>query len=116
MLLQPVDWAIIALFFLVSLVVGVAVTRKAGTSAAEFFAAGRRMPWWLLGISMVATTFSTDTPNLVTNLVRDHIRLREIPRCSEALAQGGEEAGIEVNFLVERTIKWTGCSLREATG
>ena len=71
MLLQPVDWAIVGLFFLVSLVVGVAVTRKAGTSTAEFFAAGRSMPWWLLGISMVATTFSTDTPNLVTNFVRE---------------------------------------------
>ncbi len=71
MFLQPVDWLIIALFFLVSLVVGVAVTRKAGSSTAEFFAAGRSMPWWLLGVSMVATTFSTDTPNLVTNLVRE---------------------------------------------
>ncbi|HDP35391.1 MAG TPA: Na+:solute symporter, partial [Candidatus Hydrogenedentes bacterium] len=71
MLLQPVDWTIVGLFFLVSLVVGVAVTRKAGLNTTEFFAAGRSMPWWLLGISMVATTFSTDTPNLVTNLVRE---------------------------------------------
>lgn len=71
MLLQPVDWLIVALFFIVSLVVGIAVTRKAGTNTAEFFAAGRSMPWWLLGVSMVATTFSTDTPNLVTNLVRE---------------------------------------------
>ena len=70
MLLQPVDWLIIAAYFVVSLLIGVAVTRRAGSSAAEFFAAGRSMPWWLLGISLVATTFSTDTPNLVTNMVR----------------------------------------------
>ena len=72
MQLTAVDWAIVGSFFVVSLVIGVAVTRKAGRSAAEFFAAGRAMPWWLLGISMVATTFSTDTPNLVTDLVRQH--------------------------------------------
>ncbi len=71
MLLQPIDWGIVLLFFVVSLVVGVAVTRRAGSSSAEFFAAGRSMPWWLLGVSMVATTFSTDTPNLVTNIVRE---------------------------------------------
>ncbi|HPO31182.1 MAG TPA: Na+:solute symporter, partial [Candidatus Hydrogenedentes bacterium] len=70
MLLQPVDWLIILVFFVVSLVIGVAVSRRAGSNAAEFFAAGRSMPWWLLGISMVATTFSTDTPNLVTDIVR----------------------------------------------
>ena len=46
------------------------VTRRAGSSAGEFFLSGRNMPWWLLGISMVATTFSTDTPNLVTDIVR----------------------------------------------
>ncbi|NLF56096.1 MAG: Na+:solute symporter [Candidatus Hydrogenedens sp.] len=72
MLLQPIDWLCVFLFFAVSLAVGVAVTRKAGSSAAEFFAAGRSMPWWLLGVSMVATTFSTDTPNLVTNVVRQN--------------------------------------------
>lgn len=70
MFLQPIDWAIILLFFAVSLAIGLAVTRKAGSSSVEFFAAGRSMPWWLLGVSMVATTFSTDTPNLVTDIVR----------------------------------------------
>lgn len=72
MLLQPLDWAIVAVYFLISLVIGVAVTKRAGSSATEYFAAGRSMPWWLLGVSMVATTFSTDTPNLVTNLVRQN--------------------------------------------
>lgn len=72
MLLTTIDWGIVLLFFLVSLIVGVAVTRRAGQNTTEFFAAGRSMPWWLLGISMVATTFSTDTPNLVTDIVREN--------------------------------------------
>jgi len=70
MLLNGVDWTIVAVYFIVSLIIGVAVTRRAGSSTTEYFAAGRSMPWWLLGVSMVATTFSTDTPNLVTNIVR----------------------------------------------
>ncbi len=72
MLLNAVDWAIMFAFFLFSLAIGVAVSKRAGRSAEEFFASGRSMPWWLLGISMVATTFSTDTPNLVTDIVRNH--------------------------------------------
>ena len=72
MLLTPFDWTIVVLFFIFSLVVGVAVTRRDGANTTEFFAAGRSMPWWLLGVSMVATTFSTDTPNLVTNIVREN--------------------------------------------
>jgi SSS family transporter len=72
MQLHGVDIAIIAVFFVVSLAIGVLVTRRAGKSASEFFLAGRNMPWWLLGISMVATTFSTDTPNLVTDIVRQN--------------------------------------------
>jgi len=70
MMLQTIDWAIIGAFFAGSLAVGLAVTRRAGSSMAEYFVSGRHMPWWLLGISMVATTFSTDTPNLVTDIVR----------------------------------------------
>ena len=70
--LQSIDWLLIGIFFLVSLIVGISVARKAGSSAVEFFASGRNMPWWLLGVSMVATTFSADTPNLVTDLVRNH--------------------------------------------
>ncbi len=70
MLLHGIDWACIIAFFVVSLLIGIVVSRRAGSSAAEFFAAGKHMPWWLLGVSMVATTFSTDTPNLVTDIVR----------------------------------------------
>jgi Na+/proline symporter len=72
MTLEFIDWISIIAFFVVSLIVGISVMKKAGSSAAEFFATGRSMPWWLLGVSMVATTFSADTPNLVTDLVRQH--------------------------------------------
>ncbi len=72
MLFQQIDWLIIASYFLVSLTIGVVVARRAGKDSTEFFAAGKGMPWWLLGISMVATTFSTDTPNLVSDIVRQH--------------------------------------------
>ncbi|CAN5385623.1 Na+:solute symporter [soil metagenome] len=70
MLLHPIDWVIILAFFVISLGIGLAVCRKSGENSEEFFLSGRNMPWWLLGVSMVATTFSTDTPNLVTNIVR----------------------------------------------
>ena len=70
MALSALDWGIIILFFALTLVIGLVVSRKAGTSSTEFFLSGRNMPWWLLGISMVATTFSADTPNLVTDIVR----------------------------------------------
>lgn len=70
MVLNTVDWMIVIAFFAFSLVIGVAVSRRSGKSASEYFLSGRNMPWWLLGISMVATTFSSDTPNLVTDIVR----------------------------------------------
>ncbi|MEE8523841.1 MAG: sodium:solute symporter family protein [Thermoanaerobaculia bacterium] len=70
MRLQSIDWAVVATVLGLTLAVGVALARRAGSSAREFFLSGRKMPWWLLGISMVATTFSTDTPNLVTDIVR----------------------------------------------
>lgn len=70
MQLAPIDWIFIIAFFAFSLIVGIWVSRKAGTNTTDFFLSGRNMPWWLLGVSMVATTFSSDTPNLVANLVR----------------------------------------------
>ncbi len=70
MILQPIDWAIIVLFFIILLSIGFIASRKAGKSTTNFFLSGRNMPWWLLGVSMVATTFSADTPNLVTDMVR----------------------------------------------
>lgn len=68
--LATIDWAILLGFFAVALGIGAWCARRAGKSAGEFFLSGRGMPWWLLGFSMVATTFSTDTPNFVTNVVR----------------------------------------------
>lgn len=70
MVLGFLDWSIVASVFVLSIVIGVWSSRKAGRSAADFFLSGRNMPWWLLGVSMVATTFSADTPNLVTDIVR----------------------------------------------
>lgn len=70
MTLSNLDWSIIFGFFLVSLGIGIWSSRTSGKSYSEFFLSGRHMPWWLLGISMVATTFSADTPNLVTDIVR----------------------------------------------
>ena len=70
MILSFIDWCIIGAYFTISLAVGIWASRNAGEDTRSFFLAGRNMPWWLLGISMVATTFSTDTPNLVTDLVR----------------------------------------------
>lgn len=72
MTISTLDWIIIAAFFVVSLAIGIAVSRKAGQSTTEFFLSGRNMPWWLLGVSMVATTFAIDTPNLVTDIVRQN--------------------------------------------
>lgn len=68
--LQTLDWCIIGFFFAMTVLIGVVVSKRAGKSEEEFFLGGRGMPWWLLGFSMVATTFSTDTPNLVTDIVR----------------------------------------------
>ncbi len=70
--LSMLDWGIIFAFFAVTLFIGLYASRGAGKSYSEFFLSGRDMSWWLLGVSMVATTFSADTPNLVTDLVRTH--------------------------------------------
>ena len=72
MILSSLDWTIVGAYFLLSLAVGVWASKQAGKDTRSFFLAGRNMPWWLLGVSMVATTFSTDTPNLVTDLVRQN--------------------------------------------
>jgi len=68
--LSTLDYSFIIVFFSLVLGIGIYVSKKSGESSSEFFLSGRTMPWWLLGLSMVATTFSTDTPNLVTDLVR----------------------------------------------
>ncbi|MEO9894225.1 sodium:solute symporter family protein [Aurantibacter sp.] len=69
--LSTLDYSFIIIFFSLVLGIGIYVSKKSGKDSNEFFLSGRTMPWWLLGLSMVATTFSTDTPNLVTDFVRD---------------------------------------------
>ena len=68
--LSQVDVVVVAGYLALTLAIGLWASRRAGKSESEFFLSGRSMPWWLLGLSMVATTFSTDTPNLVTDIVR----------------------------------------------
>ena len=71
MQLTGLDWLIVAASIVISFIPAVWMARRAGRNTTEFFTSGRAAPWWLVGVSMVATTFSTDTPNLVTNLVRE---------------------------------------------
>ena len=68
--LATLDWIIIIGSILVCFIPALFFAKRAGENTAEFFASGRSVPWWLAGISMVATTFSSDTPNLVTDIVR----------------------------------------------
>ena len=70
MILSAIDWALIIGFFIISLTIGIAVARQSGKDAKSFFLSGRNMPWWLLGVSMVATTFAADTPNFVAGVIR----------------------------------------------
>ena len=70
MQLEWIDWVVVAIYGVVTLIIGLIFTKRAGRSLEQYFLSGRKLPWWLLGTSMVATTFSTDTPNLVTDLVR----------------------------------------------
>ena len=69
--LSFIDWVIIFSFFAIFIVIGLFFTKRSGKNSEEYFLSGRNMPWWLLGTSMVATTFSADTPNLVANIVRE---------------------------------------------
>jgi SSS family solute:Na+ symporter len=70
MILHPIDWVIAAACLLICFLPALAFGKRSGKSTSEFFASGRSVPWWLAGISLVATTFSSDTPNLVANIVR----------------------------------------------
>jgi SSS family transporter len=70
--LQAADWVVIAVYLIVTVAVGVAFSRRASQSATQYFLAGRSLPWWVLGTSMVATTFAADTPLAVTGFVREH--------------------------------------------
>jgi hypothetical protein len=68
--LQLIDWVIVLASLLICFVPALFFGKRAGKNTSEFFASGRSVPWWLAGLSMVATTFSSDTPNWVTEQVR----------------------------------------------
>ncbi len=70
--LTALDWSIVAGYLAVALAAGVLVSRRAGTSIESYFVAGRQLPWWWLGTSMVATTFAADTPLVVAGMVAEH--------------------------------------------
>jgi Na+/proline symporter len=72
MTLHLIDWIIVAGILLLCFVPALWYARRSSSSTTEYFASGRSVPWWLAGLSMVATTFSSDTPNLVTDIVRRH--------------------------------------------
>jgi len=63
------DWLIVAAYFALTIAIGFYFTRRGGSSMSEYFTAGGNVPWWLAGVSMVATTFAADTPLVVTGLV-----------------------------------------------
>jgi solute:Na+ symporter, SSS family len=71
MQLEWIDWIVVVAYGAITLMIGLLFTKRAGRDLEQYFLSGRSLPWWLLGTSMVATTFSTDTPNLVTDLVRN---------------------------------------------
>ncbi len=68
--LQLIDWTIILIYILFSLGIGIFFTKRAGASTEEYFLSGRSLPWWVVGTSMVATTFAADTPLAITEFVR----------------------------------------------
>jgi solute:Na+ symporter, SSS family len=69
MRLSPIDWAVVAAYFVFNLAIGLYYRKKATQSVSDFFVGGRKVVWWLAGTSMVATTFAADTPLAVTGLV-----------------------------------------------
>src|SRR5690242_17902102 len=68
--LTAIDWLIVVVTLVICFFPALFFGRRAGKDTSEFFVSGRSVPWWLAGLSMVATTFSSDTPNLVTDIVR----------------------------------------------
>ncbi len=70
--ITDLDWGIIIAVLTLTMAIGLWAGKRASKNSSEFFLSGRSMPWWLLGMSMVATTFSTDTPNLVAQLTREN--------------------------------------------
>ena len=72
MSLEILDWVVITLYFVLSLSIAIVVSKRAGQSTGNFFLSGRKLPWYIAGTSMVATTFAADTPLAVTELVAEN--------------------------------------------
>ncbi len=70
--LSLLDWLIVVLYLIFTLGVGVYFSKRASSSTQEYFLSGRALPWWLVGTSMIATTFASDTPLAITELVRKY--------------------------------------------
>jgi SSS family solute:Na+ symporter len=70
--LHFLDWIIITGYVILTLALGLAFRKRASSSTEQYFLSGRSLPWWVLGTSMVATTFAADTPLAVTGFIRDH--------------------------------------------
>lgn len=68
--LHWIDWTIILIYIAFSLGVGIYFSKRAKSSTEEYFLSGRTLPWWIVGTSMVATTFAADTPLAITEFVR----------------------------------------------
>ena len=107
MQLHTLDWIIAFISVAVCFVPALFFGKRSGKSTAEFFASGRSVPWWLAGISMVATTFSSDTPNLVANFVRNDICHCKVAGSLKSLFQFAKKIEVEVNITIARAIKWT---------
>lgn len=71
-MLAPIDWIIVGLFLSLSLYIGIKFKGKSSGSLTDFFLAGRNLPWYVAGISMVATTFAADTPLWVAEVIRQN--------------------------------------------
>ncbi|HEX7119254.1 MAG TPA: hypothetical protein VF212_10725, partial [Longimicrobiales bacterium] len=67
--MSTIDWVVVAVYLVASLVLGLYLSRRGSRSMADFFVSGRSLPWWLAGTSMAATTFSIDTPLYVAGVV-----------------------------------------------
>ncbi|MBT6540022.1 MAG: hypothetical protein HOM39_00440, partial [Planctomycetes bacterium] len=69
--LEPIDIAVLAIYLAFAIGVGFYLRQRASADVDSFFLAGRKLPWWVVGTSMVATTFAADTPLVITGWVRD---------------------------------------------
>ena len=97
MQLHTIDWVIVLVSLAICFAPALFFGKRAGKSTAEFFASGRAVPWWLAGLSMVATTFSSDTPNLVTQHRPQQGRGGQLavggPSCSRAWPRSSSTPG-----------------------